>query len=250
MKQGLMSDATSVRNIIESLRPGQVLTETEYFNVSRRFGNLFKAGSGAEAVRKILERMDLKKEIRDIERELETTKDVTAEVKLLRRLKTFRSMQKTVSRPEWMVMTNLPVLPPDLRPMVALDGGRYATSDLNDLYRRVINRNNRLKKLLEIKAPEVIVKNEKRMLQEAVDALIDNSARFGTQQMSSQRRPLRSHLSGTSTGGDPFGAFFSAKSRYSFAAWYFCGWFCSSHFMRPGILSALLPLGRSWWLFS
>jgi DNA-directed RNA polymerase subunit beta' len=104
----------------------------------------------------------------------------------------FKAMLRNGGRPEWMVLTMLPVLPPDLRPMVALDGGRYATSDLNDLYRRVINRNNRLKKLLEIKAPDVIVRNEKRMLQEAVDALIDNSARFGTQQLSAQRRPLRS----------------------------------------------------------
>ena len=114
------------------------------------------------------------------------------EGKILRRLKMFKAMLRNGTRPEAMIMTVLPVLPPDLRPMVALDGGRYATSDLNDLYRRVINRNNRLKKLLEIKAPDVIVRNEKRMLQEAVDALIDNSARFGTQQMSAQRRPLRS----------------------------------------------------------
>ena len=101
-------------------------------------------------------------------------------------------MLKNNIRPEWMVITVLPVLPPDLRPMVALDGGRYATSDLNDLYRRVINRNNRLKKLLELKAPDVIIVNEKRMLQESVDALIDNAARFGSQEMSSQKRPLRS----------------------------------------------------------
>jgi len=100
----------------------------------------------------------------------------------------FRAMIRNNARPEWFIMTVLPVLPPELRPMVALDGGRFATSDLNDLYRRVINRNNRLKKLLEIKAPDVIVKNEKRMLQESVDALIDNSARFGSQQLSAQRR--------------------------------------------------------------
>src|SRR3990167_6226613 len=136
--------------------------------------------------------MDLKKEAQKIERLLEHTKENLTQAKLLRRLKMVRSMIKNNTRPEWMVLNVLPVLPPDLRPMVALDGGRYATSDLNDLYRRVINRNNRLKKLLEIKAPEVIVKNEKRMLQEAVDALIDNSARFGAQQMSAQRRPLRS----------------------------------------------------------
>ncbi len=177
---------------LKNLRVGQVLTEMEYFNLSRRFGNAFKAASGAESVRKILEGMDLRKEIQKIERELDGAKDPMSQSKLLRRLKMFRSMIKNNSRPEWMVITTLPVLPPDLRPMVALDGGRYATSDLNDLYRRVINRNNRLKKLLEIKAPDIIVKNEKRMLQEAVDALIDNSARFGVQQLSAQRRPLRS----------------------------------------------------------
>ncbi len=130
--------------------------------------------------------------MQEIEAELEDAKDPMAQSKLLRRLKMFKAMIRNGARPEWMVMTTLPVLPPDLRPMVALDGGRYATSDLNDLYRRVINRNNRLKKLLEIKAPDVIIRNEKRMLQEAVDALIDNSARFGTQQLSAQRRPLRS----------------------------------------------------------
>jgi len=160
--------------------------------LSRRFANVFKASTGAEAIRAILEKMDLRKEVQRVEKELEASKKIMEESKLLRRLKMLRAMIKNGSRPEWMILTILPVLPPDLRPMVALDGGRYATSDLNDLYRRVINRNNRLKKLLEIKAPEVIVKNEKRMLQEAVDALIDNSARFGAQQMSAQRRPLRS----------------------------------------------------------
>ncbi len=191
-KNELLSEANQLRETLDDMRPGRVLSEAEYFNLSRRFGNVFKAGTGAEAIRQILVRMDMKKEIHRIEKALTEIKDPLAETKTLRRLKMFRSMIKHGSRPEWLVLTVLPVLPPDLRPMVALDGGRYATSDLNDLYRRVINRNNRLKKLLEIKAPEVIVKNEKRMLQEAVDALIDNSARFGTQQLSSQRRPLRS----------------------------------------------------------
>jgi DNA-directed RNA polymerase subunit beta' len=182
---------------LNSLVVGKVLNETEYFNLSRRFGNVFEAGSGAEAVRKILEGIDLKKMSLKIEAELEKTKGSGAgngkEKRLLHKLRMVRSFIKNGMRPEWMVSTVLPVLPPDLRPMVALDGGRFASSDLNDLYRRVINRNNRLKKLLEIKAPEVIVTNEKRMLQEAVDALIDNSARFGVQQqLSSQRRPLKS----------------------------------------------------------
>ena len=191
-KTELNAEASDLREELQKMRPGQVLSEAQYFTLSRRFGNVFKAGTGAEAIRKILEKMDMRKEVQRTEQDLERAKDPLAEVKMLRRLKMLRAMIANGQRPEWMIITVLPVLPPDLRPMVALDGGRYATSDLNDLYRRVINRNNRLKKLLEIKAPEVIVKNEKRMLQEAVDALIDNSARFGTQQLSAQRRPLRS----------------------------------------------------------
>jgi DNA-directed RNA polymerase subunit beta' len=191
-KGDILEAADTTRDYLKNLRVGQVLGENEYFALSRKFGSVFKAGSGAEAVQHILEGLDLRKEIQKIEKELDESKDPLEEAKLLRRLKMFKSMVRNGTRPEWMIITILPVLPPDLRPMVPLDGGRYATSDLNDLYRRVINRNNRLKKLLEIKAPDVIVRNEKRMLQEAVDALIDNSARFGTQQMSAQRRPLRS----------------------------------------------------------
>jgi DNA-directed RNA polymerase subunit beta' len=191
--KGEIEDAADLtKDYLEKLRIGQILSENEYFTLSRKFGNIFKASSGAEAVQSILQKIDLKKEVAAIEKELEGAKDPMAQSKLLRRLKMFKAMIRNGGRPEWMITTILPVLPPDLRPMVALDGGRYATSDLNDLYRRVINRNNRLKKLLEIKAPDVIVRNEKRMLQEAVDALIDNSARFGTQQLSAQRRPLRS----------------------------------------------------------
>ena len=191
--KGEIEDAADLtKDYLEKLRIGQILSENEYFTLSRKFGNIFKASSGAEAVQQILQKLDMKKEVKLIEAELEGAKDPMAQSKLLRRLKMFKAMIRNGGRPEWMIMTVLPVLPPDLRPMVALDGGRYATSDLNDLYRRVINRNNRLKKLFEIKAPDVIVRNEKRMLQEAVDALIDNSARFGTQQLSAQRRPLRS----------------------------------------------------------
>ena len=192
VKNDFIEAATATKTALLNLHIGQVLGEAEYFDLSRRFGSVFKAGSGAEAVRQILEKIDLRHEVRKIERDLEKVKEPLTQGKLLRRLKMFKSMIRDGSRPEWMILTILPVLPPDLRPMVALDGGRYATSDLNDLYRRVINRNNRLKKLLEIKAPDVIVRNEKRMLQEAVDALIDNSARFGVQQLSAQRRPLRS----------------------------------------------------------
>ncbi|MDO8536618.1 MAG: DNA-directed RNA polymerase subunit beta, partial [bacterium] len=142
-KADLEGAAGATENYLESIRVGQVLSETEYFNLSRRFGNVFRAGSGAEAVRSILEKMDPRKEIQKIEKELTGAKDPLSQSKLLRRLKMFRSMIKNGSRPEWLILTVLPVLPPDLRPMVALDGGRYATSDLNDLYRRVINRNNR-----------------------------------------------------------------------------------------------------------
>lgn len=192
IREELVNAADRTKSLLEDLRVGTILSETEYFTMARRFGDVFKAGSGAEAIRNIFERMDLRSEAQKVEAQLQKSKKPLQELKQLRRLKMLKSMIKNNVRPEWMVMTVLPVLPPDLRPMVALDGGRYATSDLNDLYRRVINRNNRLKKLLEIKAPEVIVRNEKRMLQEAVDALIDNSIRFGAQQLSAQRRPLRS----------------------------------------------------------
>jgi len=188
----LKAGMTEAKKTITGLTVGQVLTESEYHALARKFGDVFEAASGAEAVRKILINTDLKKLIASLEKELEGLKDPLRENRVLKRLKLAKSFFKNNMRPEWMILTVLPVLPPDLRPMVALDGGRYATSDLNDLYRRVLNRNNRLKKLIDLKAPEVIVANEKRMLQEAVDALIDNSARLGSQQLSSQRRPLRS----------------------------------------------------------
>jgi len=180
------------RDELQNLKVGQVLGETEYYNLSRRFGDVFEAGTGGEAIRKILAGIDLRKFLTETKKQLAAVADPTKKIKLLRRLKLLNAMVKNQLRPEWMVLTTLPVLPPDLRPMVALDGGRYATSDLNDLYRRVINRNNRLKKLMELKAPAIITVNEKRMLQEAVDALIDNSSRLGSQQLSSRRRPLRS----------------------------------------------------------
>lgn len=185
---------TEIKEELSSLKTGKILSETSYFNLARRFAHVFEAGRGAEAIRKILEQLDLKKEIAKLEKELEGIKDVNKAQRLLYRLKLLRSFNKNNMRPEWMILTVLPVLPPDLRPMVALDGGRYATSDLNDLYRRVINRNNRLKKLIELRAPEVIITNEKRMLQEAVDSLLDNTTRFGAspQMFNHQHRPLRS----------------------------------------------------------
>lgn len=193
VEQGVLKEAmTDTVNLLENLCVGQAINESEFHSLARRFGDVFESASGAEAIHKILKAVDLEKLAKGLEEELIGLKDPGKEIRLLRRLKLVRSMIKGGIRPEWMILTVLPILPPDLRPMVALDGGRFATSDLNDLYRRVINRNNRLKKLIELKAPEIITINEKRMLQEAVDALIDNSSRFGTQQLSSQRRPLRS----------------------------------------------------------
>ena len=171
-----------------------VLSEVDYLRLSKKFGNVFTAATGSAPIMKFLEDIDLKKEVKELEAKLKKgSKEVNR--KLRARLKLMRAFLQSNSRPEWMFITILPVLPPDLRPMVQLDGGRFATSDLNDLYRRVINRNNRLRKLLDLKAPEVIVKNEKRMLQEAVDALLDNSMRKGsasTLMHAAQHRPLRS----------------------------------------------------------
>ncbi len=181
-----------LREVVSVLERGLILTESEYYTLAEKFGDVFEADRGAGAIRKILEQIDLKDLLKKLKQELTSVKDANREKRVLRRLQLIKSLLKSGIRPEWMVLTSLPVLPPELRPMVALEGGRYATADLNDLYRRVINRNNRLKKLIELKSPEVIITNEKRMLQEAVDALIDNSARTGAQLLSSRRRPLRS----------------------------------------------------------
>ena len=179
---------------LKNLHKHQVLGESEFHDLSLKYGSIFEAGIGSETVRKLLEDIDLEKLVNQLSEE-EKTAPLSSRKKVLKRLRLVRGMSRAKINPEWMFLTVLPVLPPDLRPMVPLDGGRYATSDLNDLYRRVINRNNRLKKLLEFHAPEVIVRNEKRMLQEAVDALIDNSARRTQSQAAalvSQKRPLRS----------------------------------------------------------
>ena len=178
---------------VRSLRPLQVISEVEYHRLSLKYGEMFEADIGAEAIRKILEGVDLAKIAREVEAEAETAESIQR-AKIFRRLKVVKGMLKAGIRPEWMFLTVVPVIPPDLRPMVPLDGGRYATADLNDLYRRVINRNNRLKRLFELKAPEVITRNEKRMLQEAIDALIDNTARRGQSPVASQaqKRPLKS----------------------------------------------------------
>ncbi len=169
----------------------QVLTEKEYHEAVEKYGKgSFKAEMGAEAIRKLLEEVDVEKLTAKLKKELETASE-QKKVKLIKRLDTVESFRLSGNKPEWMVMNVIPVIPPELRPMVQLDGGRFATSDLNDLYRRVINRNNRLKRLLELGAPEIIVRNEKRMLQESVDALIDNGRR-GRPVTGAGNRPLKS----------------------------------------------------------
>jgi DNA-directed RNA polymerase subunit beta' len=179
---------------IESIQEGRVLDEVEYHSFSMKYGTMFEAGIGAEAIYNIFKKVDLKVLLGQLEAELEKASSIES-VKLNKRISTIQAMISSETRPEWMFLTHIPVIPPALRPMVPLDGGRYATSDVNDLYRRVINRNNRLKKLKEIHAPDVILRNEKRILQEAVDALIDNSIRHGSASGAvnqSQRRPLKS----------------------------------------------------------
>ena len=158
------------------LARNQILSEKEYRDMREKYEDDFKAGMGAEAVKELLEAIDLDELSAQLHSEL---KDASAQKKLriVKRLEVVESFRQSGNKPSWMVMDVLPVIPPDLRPMVQLDGGRFATSDLNDLYRRVINRNNRLKRLLQLNAPDIIIRNEKRMLQEAVDALIDNGRR-------------------------------------------------------------------------
>ncbi|MBN1452064.1 MAG: DNA-directed RNA polymerase subunit beta' [Anaerolineales bacterium] len=166
-----------VRDELLELRPFTFLSEIRYRELKQRWGQVFRADMGAEAFFDILRRLDLDKLSEELWQEVRTTKSKQKRKKATTRLKVVEAFRRSGNRPEWMIMTVLPVIPPDLRPMVQLDGGRFATSDLNDLYRRVINRNNRLKRLLELGAPDVIIRNEKRMLQEAVDSLIDNSQR-------------------------------------------------------------------------
>ncbi len=179
------------RDELLSLKPLTFIGENRYRELRARWGQVFKADMGAEAFHDILKRLDLEKLKEELWHEVRTTRSKQKRRKATKRLKVVDAFVRSGNRPEWMVMTNLPVIPPDLRPMVQLDGGRFATSDLNDLYRRVINRNNRLKRLLELGAPDVIVRNEKRMLQEAVDSLIDNSQR-GKALSRRGRRELRS----------------------------------------------------------
>ncbi|OIP24043.1 DNA-directed RNA polymerase subunit beta' [bacterium CG2_30_37_16] len=188
----LQSIRDNAKTDLESIAPGQLLNETKYRELAMKHGEVFTAGMGAEAILELLKGIDLEKSIPALKEEVENTQGQRKK-KALRRLKLLEGMHAAGIKPQWMIMSILPVIPPDLRPMVQLDGGRFATSDLNDLYRRVINRNNRLRKLIEMDAPDIICRNEKRMLQEAVDALIDNSARREKAVASSgARRKLRS----------------------------------------------------------
>ena len=174
-----------------TLETGQLLSDEQYLEAVEEHGDEFDARMGAEAVHDLLKAIDMDDDAQNLREEIDATKSETKLKRLTKRLKLVESFIASGNRPEWMVMTILPVLPPDLRPLVPLDGGRFATSDLNDLYRRVINRNNRLRRLLELNAPDIIVRNEKRMLQESVDALLDNGRR-GRAITGSNKRPLKS----------------------------------------------------------
>ena len=175
---------------ITPLENKQTLSEKEYRAYYEKYGDGFKVGMGAEAIKELLKQVDLEKEINEIKKELETAQG-QKRVRLLKRVDVLDAFYKSDNRPEWMIMDCIPVIPPELRPMIQLDGGRFATSDLNDLYRRVINRNNRLKKLIDLNAPQIIIQNEKRMLQEAVDSLFDNGRR-GRSVTGAGNRPLKS----------------------------------------------------------
>jgi len=176
---------------LTDLEKGQLLNDEAYLEALELHGDEFDARMGAEAVRDLLKQIDVEEEIKTLREELPVTNSDTKIKKITKRLKLLEAFKDSGNHPDWMIMSVLPVLPPDLRPLVPLDGGRFATSDLNDLYRRVINRNNRLKRLLDLNAPDIIVRNEKRMLQEAVDALLDNGRR-GRAITGTNKRPLKS----------------------------------------------------------
>jgi len=194
-KESIKISFQASKEELKGIEARKIISEIEYYNLSRKFGQVFEAGIGAEALDKMLSEIDLEKEIAAIKDKLGRKKSVGDRKKMLKKLRLFSGFLKNNIRPEWMMLKVIPVIPPDLRPMVQLEGGRFATSDLNDLYRRIINRNNRLKKLIELGAPEVIQRNEKRMLQEAVDALLDNSSRRSQTKVAAstgQRRALKS----------------------------------------------------------
>ncbi|MGD8892801.1 MAG: DNA-directed RNA polymerase subunit beta', partial [Desulfobacterales bacterium] len=180
------------------LNQSQLLSEEKYREAREVYGTKFEAGIGAEAIKNLLRKIDLDSVYKELRVDISSTRSMTKRQKLSKRLKIVEAFRRSGIDPTWMIMDIIPVLPPDLRPLVPLEGGRFATSDLNDLYRRVINRNNRLKRLIELKAPDIIVRNEKRMLQESVDVLFDNG-RHGRAIMGTNKRPLKS-LSDTLKG--------------------------------------------------
>ncbi|MBU1160376.1 MAG: DNA-directed RNA polymerase subunit beta' [Patescibacteria group bacterium] len=193
--QDLNNTVSQTQKELKELKPLLTLSEHNYHQLSLKYGHIFEAGIGTEAIKTLLEKINLDHIIKELEEQLKNNKITTIKKdKAIKRLKLFKNLKASNIRPEWMILQVIPVVPPDLRPMVALDGGRFATSDLNDLYRRIISRNNRLKQLTELNAPEVICRNEKRMLQEAVDALIDNSSRHSKTVSAStgQKRQLKS----------------------------------------------------------
>jgi DNA-directed RNA polymerase subunit beta' len=173
------------------LAPRELLPEDRYREALEKYGDTFEAGIGAEAIKALLEKLDLDEEYKRLRADIMGTGSETKRKKLSKQLKIVEAFRNSGNQPEWMIMDVIPVLPPDVRPLVPLEGGRFATSDLNDLYRRVINRNNRLKRLVDLRAPDIIIRNEKRMLQEAVDVLFDNG-RYGRVVTGPNRRPLKS----------------------------------------------------------
>ena len=188
----LISSTETWLEQLKSIEPRALKNDQEYRTLSRQYGTTFEIGMGAEAILELLKQVDLDELAREMREIINTSKSEQKRTRAAKRLKEVEDLRKSGNRPEWMILTQLPVIPPELRPMVQLDGGRFATSDLNDLYRRVINRNNRLKRLQDLGAPDVIVRNEKRMLQEAVDSLIDNRKRNRTTANRNQKHPLKS----------------------------------------------------------
>ena len=176
LKAGVEPDVQDKIDDLEAIRVMDLLTEARFRELRDKFGEVFKASMGAESVLEILQNTDLDDLRSDLQDQVRNTSGQRRK-KAIKRLRVVEAFRKSGNKAEWMILTVLPILPPELHPMVQLDGGRFATSDLNDLYRRVINRNNRLKHLIELQAPDIIIRNEKRMLQEAVDALIDNGRR-------------------------------------------------------------------------
>ena len=177
---------------LTDLKQNELITEEKYQELIEKYGEgKFEVGIGAEIIKRLLSELKIDKEVKAVQANIESTKSDITKLKLLKRLQLLNAFAKSKVKPDWMILDVLPVIPPDLRPLVPLDGGRFATSDLNDLYRRVLNRNNRLRRLIELNAPDIIIKNEKRMLQEAVDALFDNGRR-GRAILGSNKRPLKS----------------------------------------------------------